>query len=336
MPSSQLTFVTFQDLQTQRLTLSLVTQYQHSRSHSPCQLTWKCWQMHRLETQRSSLSRTPPQYVFTLSLPASTSTLICDISTGTPCPIVPLSLRRTVFNALHLLSHPGVQVTEWLITQEYVWSGMKKDIKVWTRTCQPCQRLKIQRHTTTPFGTFPTPDAHFNQVHIDIVGPLPPFHGQVYILTCIDRFTRWPEAFPMPDMTAETVALTFASGWIARFGVPATITTDSGRQFESCLWTNLLHFLCCKHLRTTAYHPIANGIIERYHRQLKAALKVHMSPIGLRRYLSFSSVFEQLSKQTCSVVQPSSFMVQHYRYQKSFSFRETHPLQRRLLHYSET
>ena len=109
------------------------------------------------------------------------------------------------------------------------------------------------------------------------MGPLPPSHGQLYLLTCIDRFILWPEAFLMPDMTADTVALTFTSGWIARFGVPSTITTDRGRQFESQLWSKLVQLLGCKHLRTTAYHPINNGLIERFHCQLKSTLKAHSS-----------------------------------------------------------
>ena len=74
----------------------------------------------------------------------------------------------------------------------------------------------------------------------------------------------------MNDITAETVALTFATGWIARFGVPSTINSDRGRQFESRLWTSLMQLLGCKHLRTTSYHPV---IVERFHPQLKASLK---------------------------------------------------------------
>ena len=52
-----------------------------------------------------------------------------------------------------------------------------------------------------PLGTFATLDAQFDHVHIDLVGPLPPSNGSVYLLTCIDCFMRWPEAIPIPDFS---------------------------------------------------------------------------------------------------------------------------------------
>ena len=196
-----------------------------------------------------------------------------------PRPLVPKKFRRNVFDSLHSLSHPGIRATQKLITDRYVWPNINADVRKWARACLSCQQSKVQRHTKSPPATFATPDARFNQVHIDIVGPLPPSHGFNYILTCINRFTRWPEATPISNIRAETVARAFIHSWVSRFGVPSTVTTDRGRQFESALWNQLTQLLGCKRIRTTYYHPAANGLIERFHRQLKISLKSHPNPI---------------------------------------------------------
>ncbi len=142
-------------------------------------------------------------------------------------------------------------------------------MKVWSRTCPHCQRTKVNRHPKAPHHVFQVPDARFDVVHIDIVGPLPLSQGYQYLLTCVDRFTRWPEALPLVNITAECVARAFTSGWIARFDVPSTVVTDRDRQFESNLWTQRSHIFGIRHQHTTAYHPAANGMVERLHRQLK-------------------------------------------------------------------
>ncbi|KHJ46776.1 integrase core domain protein [Trichuris suis] len=91
----------------------------------------------------------------------------------------------------------------------------------------------------------------------------------------VDRYTRWPEAVPLRNAQAETVAHAFTSAWIARFGIPSVLTTDQGRQFQSTLWLSLTKCLGILLAPTSAYHPQANGMVERFHRQLKSALAAH-------------------------------------------------------------
>ncbi|BHF75238.1 hypothetical protein SprV_0501833400 [Sparganum proliferum] len=213
-----------------------------------------------------------------LPLTTGNGTILCDVSTPSHRPFVPPSLRREVFSSLHNLSHPGSRATDKLVSDRFVWPGMHKDLKAWTRACIACQRSKIQRHNKAPIGTFPGPGARFSHVHLDIVGPLPLSNGCSYLLTCVDRSTRWPEAIPLPDIAAPTVVKAFLSRWVAIFGAPSTITTDRGAQFESNLFQSLLSFLGCTRIRTTAYHPAANGMVERFHRQLKASLRAAADP----------------------------------------------------------
>jgi cleavage and polyadenylation specificity factor subunit 1 len=180
-----------------------------------------------------------------------------------------------VFHSVHDLSHPGTKTTARLVAQRFVRPGIQKDCRIWARACQACQRSKLSRHTVTPVGDFTLPAARFLHVYVDLVGPLPTSAGYRYCLTAVDHFTRWPEAIPFPDITVETVARALVAGWISRFGCPQTITTDQGRQFDSQLFRSLARMYGTQLSRTTAHHLAANGLVERFHRTLKADIMCH-------------------------------------------------------------
>ena len=97
--------------------------------------------------------------------------------------------------------------------------------------------------------------------------------GTTYFTT-IDQFTRWPEAIPMVDATALSCARALLNIWLSRFGVPTEITSDRVRQVTSGLWTEFGKVLGTRPQHS--FHPQSNGIVERFHRQLKASLKARL------------------------------------------------------------
>ena len=141
------------------------------------------------------------------------------MSTAWPRPYVPHSYRCHIFDQLHSLSLPGICASQKLLTDRFIWPSINKDVHQWARSCSKCQEAKIHRHVTAPRGTFLAHDARFDHIHIDIVGPLPLSNGSCYLFAIIDRFIHWPEAVPLTNITAESVACALVSCWIATFGV---------------------------------------------------------------------------------------------------------------------
>ncbi|GFS91330.1 hypothetical protein TNCV_1307361 [Trichonephila clavipes] len=195
---------------------------------------------------------------------------MCDLSTGTARPYIPKQHRQDVFSAMHNLSHPGIRRSVHLMKQRFVWPSISSDVAKWARHCLAYQKSKIHRHTRSPLSSFQEPSQRFDHVHLDLIGPLPPSNGYTYCLTMIDRLSKWPEAQPLKDITAETVAEAFFSSWVSRFGTPVVLTTDRGRQFESSLFKPLSKLLGVQKCRTTGYHPQANGMIEELPRKVQS------------------------------------------------------------------
>jgi transposase InsO family protein len=204
--------------------------------------------------------------------------LLCDISRGEPRPLIPAVDRRAVFDSFHRLAHLGARATRRLMAARVVWRGMNSDIAAWCKDCQDCHRAKVSPQPAAAVQPIPVPHRRFSHVHLDLVGPLPPSSsGHQYLFTMIDLTTRGLEAVPLRSMDAAACVDALVRTWVARFGVPACITSDQGRQFTSAVWQNLCEKLGIEHVTTTAYHPQSNGIIERAHRQIKDALRARLA-----------------------------------------------------------
>ncbi|GFS56067.1 transposon Tf2-6 polyprotein [Trichonephila clavipes] len=106
------------------------------------------------------------------------------------------------------------------------------------------------------------------------------------------------EVTPTADMTAETVCRALLSVWISRFGCPAVITTEQGTNFESSLFRELSNLLGTNRIRCCAYHPKANGLVERLYRHIsRVPLKHTRIRSGVKSFQLYFSACVLLLKR---------------------------------------
>jgi len=189
-----------------------------------------------------------------------------------------LDVRQEILYENHASAiggHKGIAKTYRRIREKYYWPKMKVDIQTYIQNCRNCQLKKlVRRKTKQPMVLTDTPDAAFDKISMDIMGPLPTSHdGKTYILTIQDLLTKFSLAIPLENAGAIDVADAFVNEFISTFGAPKALLTDQGSHFINSLMKAIARRFRISKYTTTAYRPQTNGSIERSHHVLWEYLK---------------------------------------------------------------
>ena len=192
--------------------------------------------------------------------------------------VAPSKIRKIIFENLHCkktAGHLGRDKTIFSVQRRFFWHGMNSDLRRWIHQCDMCCRSKPGPGLgKSPLQQSPV-GYPLERIGIDIVGPCPiTENGNEFIIVVCDYFTKWVEAYAVPDHTALTVADKLCTEFIARFGTPTQIHSDQGREFESQLFQALCENLEIDKTRTTPYRPNSDGLAERFNKTLQQMLKV--------------------------------------------------------------
>ena len=190
--------------------------------------------------------------------------------------ILPVKLRKEFLSVIHggmTGGHLARRRTAASIQSRAYWPAWSSDLDTFLKECKPCARY--HRGTVPRKAALCTPmvGEPWIRVSVDITGPHPrSSKSNQFILTLVDHFSKWAEAIPLRNHTAPTVARALMVHVFSKFGAPQQLLTDRGSEFESELFQELMKWMEIDKLRTTAYHPSCNGVVERFHRTLNSML----------------------------------------------------------------
>ena len=182
---------------------------------------------------------------------------------------VPSQLRKSVLVQYHDDSgHMGVEKTFHAIKHKYFWPCLLKDINDFVSKCIACQTRNLRKQQPH-MQECDLPPFPFAKLALDISGPYPKTHSRnQYIVTFIDMYSGWPEAFAVPNKKAETVVHLLIDEIFPRFGAPLQLLTDNGPENVNKIMKKTLEELNLHHVTTSFYHPQSNGKVERFHRTM--------------------------------------------------------------------
>ena len=178
-----------------------------------------------------------------------------------------------IFHEFPLSGHFGRDKTLQKISAEYHWQGLKNEVDNYISGCILCKRKKGQDPKIHgKLKLFPDLEP-FSTCSIDIAGPFPTsYDNYKYVLSIIDRFSKYVEIEPLKGVSANEVADVFFNKYICSHGCPQKLLSDLGANFLSKLFSRLCERLKIKRLHTVAYKPSTNSNIERMHRTMSESI----------------------------------------------------------------
>lgn len=188
----------------------------------------------------------------------------------------------------YYLGHPGTKTMIETIKNYYKIEGLRRKISNLRKYCISCQKYSSRAANYGKLtGTLHTQDA-LQDIATEILGPVSTSlfpgkhsHKKFWILTMIDRCTRWVELAVIYDLRPRSV-IRGLEGWIQRNGTPKTILSDQGTQYTSSEFKNYVKANGIKQILCSAYSPTSNSMAERINQTIIFVLK-HFKERGIQR-----------------------------------------------------
>ena len=189
--------------------------------------------------------------------------------------VIPRSLRQQALKMAHgppLAAHPGIYRTYMNLRNMFYFPNMLREVKKYVQSCDVCQRRSSLRPRNARMQGQPLAKLPLEHVSADLIDLRGSATGHRYVLSLIDHHSRYLQLVPLRNKEADTVAKAFIDHFVTLFGPPRTLQSDQGGEFLNNLFREVCHIIQTRTAYTTAFHPQANGVIERSNRVVKDAL----------------------------------------------------------------
>lgn len=190
--------------------------------------------------------------------------------------IIPGSLVDKILYQMHdtvHAAHPGVKKMIKQVRREYIWPTMNRDIARYIRNCKGCAKNKGKVNVKEEIENYPVPGEPWDTVAVDLLKLPLSVNGYQYVIVFCDHFSHFCVLVPSKDKGAKAVADAFINDIICKFTTPKVLLSDNGREFNNAILKEVCHRFKVKKVNVQAYHPAANGLVERSNRKILEVIR---------------------------------------------------------------